>query len=219
MIINKTRYESFASIYELGLSDDLAKILSVTCIIPAYTPIKTWRRNFNKNNINKFIDLLKLETWQCVTSLSEVNAKFELFICKVNTLFDKAFPLRKTYTRKTTSATWVTQGIKISSKNVRLLNLIKKRTTLSMGAKLYIAKYKRIYKRVIKEVKRKENDRLLLQATNKHKAAWKIIKNEVGRSSTKTHDITLVIQSDVIGDLNKIADLFNVYFCEMPKSY
>jgi hypothetical protein len=141
MIINKTRYKSPASIYELGLSDHLAQILSVTCSIPAYTPIKIWRRNFNKNNINKFIALLKLATWQCVTSLSEVNAKFELFVCKINTLFDKAFPLRQTYIRKTTNATWITQSIKISSKNIRLLNLIKKRTTLSMGARLIIIQY------------------------------------------------------------------------------
>ena len=85
-----------------------------------------------------------------------------------------------------------------------------------MGTRLYIAKYKSIYKRVITEAKRRENDRLLLQATNKPKAVWKIINKEVGRPSTKTHDITLDIQSDEIGDLNKIADLFNVYFCEMP---
>jgi len=116
MIIHKTRYKNPASIYELGLSDHLAQILSVMCSIPAYTPIQTWRRNFNKNNINKFIDLLKEATWQGVTSLSEVNAKFELFICKLNTLFDKALPLRQTYIRKTTNATWLTQGIKISSK-------------------------------------------------------------------------------------------------------
>jgi hypothetical protein len=85
-----------------------------------------------------------------------------------------------------------------------------------MGATLYIAKYKSIYKRVIKEAKRRENGRILLQATNKPKAVWKIIKNAVGRSSTITHDITLDIQSNEIGDLNNIVDLFNVYICETP---
>ena len=88
--------------------------------------------------------------------------------------------------------------------------------TLSMGATLYIAKYKSIYKMVIKEGKWRENDRILIQATNKLKAVWKIINDEVGRSSTITHDITLDIQSNEIGDMNKIVDLFNVYFCETP---
>ena len=62
----------------------------------------------------------------------------------------------------------------------------------------------------------RENDRILIQATNKLKAVWKIINDEVGRSSTITHDITLDIQSNEIGDMNKIVDLFNVYFCETP---
>jgi hypothetical protein len=44
---------------------------------------------------------------------------------------------------------------------------------------------------------------------------WKIIKNELGRPSTIKHDITIDVQSEKI-DLNKIAELFNAYFCEMP---
>ena len=216
MLINELRYEGPAPIYELGLSDHLAQILAVTRSIPAYTPIKKWRRNFNENNINKFIDLLKQTTWQGVISLPDVNAKLEMFTCKISTLFDIAFPLRQIYIRKTTNVTWITQGIRISSKKVRLFNLIKKRMTLSVGATLYNAKYKSIYKRVINEAKRRKNDRILIQANNKPKAIWKIIKDEVGRSSTITHDIILDTQTNEIGDLNKIVDLFNVYFCETP---
>ena len=85
--------------------------------------------------------------------------------------------------------------------------------TLSVGATLYNAKYKSIYKRVINEAKWRKNDRILIQANNKPKAIWKIIK-DVGRSSTITHDIILDTQTNEIGDLNKIVDLFNVYFCE-----
>ena len=96
----------------------------------------------------------------------------------------------------------------------RLFNLIKKRMTLPMGATLYIAKYKSIYKRVIIEAKGRKNYRILIQANNKPKAIWKIIKDEVDRSSTTTHDIILNTQTNEIGDLNKIVDLFNVYFCE-----
>jgi len=216
MIINKTRYKMPASIYELGLSDHFAQILSVTCSISACTSAKKWRRDFNKNNINKFIDLLKKETWQEVTSLSKVNAKFDMFIYRINILLDKAFPLRQTYSRKTTKATWVTQGIKTSSKNVRLFNTVKKHMTLLMETRLCITKYTSIYKRVIKEAKCRENDRFLLQATNKPKAIWKIINSELGRPSTIKHDITLDIQSEEIVDLNKIVNLFNAYFCEMP---
>jgi hypothetical protein len=204
-----TMYNMPASNYELGLSDHSAQILSVSCSIPACTSVKIKRRHFNKNNTNKFIELLKREMWQEVTSLSEVNTRFEMFMCKINTSFDKAFPLR--HINK-----WITQGIKISSKNVRLYNIVKKQMSVPMCTRLFIAKYKSTHKRVIKEAKRRENDRFLLQAANKPKAMWKIIKNELSKPSTIKYDLTIDIQSEKTVDLNKIAELFNAYFCEMP---
>jgi hypothetical protein len=101
-------------------------------------------------------------------------------------------------------------------KKVRLFNTLKKYITLSKGTKLYITKYNSIYKRVIKEARRRENDRFLSRATNKSKAMWKIINKELGKPSTIKQDITLVTQSDETTDANVIANLFNVHFCDMP---
>ena len=84
--------------------------------------------------------------------------------------------------------------------------------TISRRFKQYIDNYNRIYKRVLKEAKQRENDRLLLKATNKPKVIWKIIKNEIDKSTNSMQDI----QSDKINDLHKIADLFNTFFCETP---
>jgi hypothetical protein len=128
---------------------------------------------------------------------------------RINTLFDKAFPLRQTCSRKTIKANWITQCKIIQS-------IFKKRMTLSKETRLYIATYKSIYKRVTKEAKQWENDRFLLQATNKPKAVWKVINNELSKPSTIKQDIMLVTQSEEIVDLNRIAELFNAYFCEMP---
>jgi hypothetical protein len=77
-------------------------------------------------------------TWHEVISEPEVNIKFERFMNKIGILFDKAFPLRQSHTRKTTKATQITQGIKKSSNKVRLLNTLKKYITLSKGTKLYV---------------------------------------------------------------------------------
>lgn len=47
---------------------------------------------------------------------------------------------------------------------------------------VYIKKYQMIYKRAIKEAKRRENDKYVLRANNKTKAIWHVINKEVGRS-------------------------------------
>jgi hypothetical protein len=88
--------------------------------------------------------------------------------------------------------------------------------TLSRKSKQYIENYNRIYKRVLKEAKRRENDRLLLKATNKSKTIWKIIKSEIGKPNNYVQGITLNIQSEETEDLHKIAELFNMFFCEIP---
>ena len=116
MIINKIWYKSPASVLELGLSDHLAQILSITSSKPIQTPTKSWRRNFNKNNINKFTKLLEQVRWQDVNLVSEANAKFEWFISKLTFLFNKAFPLRQVVIKKTYHDTWITQGIKNPAK-------------------------------------------------------------------------------------------------------
>ena len=74
--------------------------------------MKSWRRNFNKNNINKFTKLLEQVWWQDVNFVSEANAKFEWFISKLTFLFNKAFPLRQVVIKETYHATWIKQGIK-----------------------------------------------------------------------------------------------------------
>ena len=63
--------------------------------------------------------------------------------------------------------------------------MLKNRISLSNGTRSCMAKYKSIYKRVIKEAKRLENDRFLLHATNKPRAVWQIINKELAKPSTK----------------------------------
>jgi len=44
----------------------------------------------------------------------------------------------------------------------------------------YIQNCQLIYRKVIKEAKRREAERLILSAKNKNKALWKIINKEIG---------------------------------------
>jgi hypothetical protein len=60
---------------------------------------------------------------------------------KLNLAFDTVFPLRQTPMRKSNTAAWITQGIRTSSKKIRLFNILKKHTTLSNATKLQITKY------------------------------------------------------------------------------
>jgi hypothetical protein len=66
---------------------------------------------------------------------------------------------------------------------MRFLKMLKKQPNLTEDAKLYIAKYKIIYERLIREAKRRVNDKYILHGDYKSKAVRQIIKKETGRTS------------------------------------
>ena len=128
-------------------------------------------------------------------------------------LFDIAFPLVPRQRRKPPRNTWVTKGIRVASKKMRVLNKLKKQAYLTVGEKMYIAKYKTIYKRVIREAKRRENDGSILQANSKTKTVWRIINKETGRNPSYKQDIKLIWNSKEVTNPKNVTELFNSYFC------
>ena len=202
---------------ELELSDHQAKLLSMLCEYHGTENPKIWRRHFGDNNIKEFQHVLSKMTWQEVIKETEINAKFEAFMKLINYSFNIAFPLKLKHRKKSMRNGWITQGIRISSKNLRFLSMIKKGLLLTENMKTYITKYKTVYKRVVKEAKRRENDKFLLKASSKSKAAWQIINKETGRAPCKTHDITLLHNLQEISSPEEVAELFKPYFCNIPE--
>jgi exonuclease III len=216
IIINKAHYKTPATIVELGLSDHQAQMLPIQNITRSRTNQSILKRQFKDSNINEFKYLLSKETWQEVFAETEVNAKFEVFMNIFMHLFDVAFPLKLVHEKRRPANGWITQGIKKSSKKMKLLNKIIKLSNLSQHTKMYIARYKLIYKRVIREAKRRENDNYISQAKNKSKAIWQVIHKEIGKTPLQKLDIKLIENSEVITNPYKLSEIFNSYFCGIP---
>ena len=87
----------------------------------------------------------------------EINAKFSAFMDAFIYCYNSAFPIKIVHMRNTIKYNWITQGIKISSKRMRLLDKQRKTITIEKDME-YIDQYKKIYKRVIQEAKKWEND-------------------------------------------------------------
>jgi thermostable 8-oxoguanine DNA glycosylase len=55
----------------------------------------------------------------------------------------------------------------------------------------YIEQYRKIYRAVIQEAKRRENNNCIRSAKNKSKAAWQVINKELGESFINKKNIEL----------------------------
>jgi len=217
IITNKKYYMELATVIELGFSDHQAQVLPVLRKNHASVNRRVLKRHFGDDNIWEFKYLLKKVTWQEVFSETEVNMKFTVFMNPVLHFFDTAFPLEFRHRKKPLRNGWITQDIKMSSKKIRFLNMLKKQPNLPEEAKMYIAKYKIVYKRVIREVKRKEIDKYILHANHKSKAVWHIKNKETGRTSSNKQDIKIILNSEEITNPENVAELFHSYFRKISK--
>ena len=98
---------------------------------------------------------------------------------------------------------------------MRFLNMLKKQPNLSEKTKMYIDKYKIIYKRVTQGRKRRANDKYILHAKHKSKAIWQIINKETGKTPSNKTDIIIHWNSEEITHLENVAELFNTYFSKI----
>jgi hypothetical protein len=153
----------------------------------------------------------------CISRRIKAYAKFKVFLNSVLHPFDIAFPLEFRHRKKPLRNGWITQGTKMSSQKMRFLNMLKKQINLTEDAKMYISNCKIIYKRVIREAKRRENDKNILHANFKSKAVWQLINKETGKNSSNKQDIKLIWNSEEIIKLENIAELFNSYFCTISE--
>ena len=103
--------------------------------------------------------------------------------------YNNAFPIKTVCVKDKFKNKWITQGIKIFSKKLQLLDNQRKMTVMEKKDLGYIKHYRKIYRRVIKEAKRNENNSYISNAKNKSKAAWQVINKEVGKSYINNKNI------------------------------
>jgi len=141
---------------DLGLSDHHAQILSVS--IPDFSniPHRIRKRQFSEANVQELLYLLNQVTWQEVYEESDINAKFSTFMDVFLHCYNNAFPIKTVFVSDTIKNNWITQGIKISSKKMQLLDNQRKTTVMKKKDLEYIEHYRKIYRRVIKEAEKEK---------------------------------------------------------------
>jgi len=156
MIIDNTDNETFTINQNLGYSDHLAQLLYKKSKNLIEGPITIYKRHFTDKNIEEFQHLFHKENWNEVTTSNEPNTYFNIFMDTFRYYFNAAFPLTITHVNNSAKNTWITKGIIISRNKFRLLCHIERSTNLSMKSLKHIQNYRKIYRKVITEAKKKE---------------------------------------------------------------
>jgi hypothetical protein len=100
---------------------------------------------------------------------------------------------------------------------MQVLNSLKSYFAQMREALDYMKKYQGMYKRVIREVKKRENDRYVFKAKDKTKAMWKLINGKIGKVQLNYLRLELRIEKIIITNPTEIDEKLNSYFTSNVK--
>lgn len=217
MCTNLKDSEVFCKVVPTAISDHTGQILSIEAE-RSPTDNDVYTRFLSKNNYDMFLSNISRETWDEVYICSNVNKAFEIFVNTLKYYIEVSFPFRKVNfkSQHCSKKDWLTKGIKISSNNLKKL-YSKMIDTNDPDDILSYKKYKKIYKKVIRNSKRISNDNHYFNSENKSKAAWHIINKNV-KNSTNRQIKELKTNNALVTNKKEMAHIFNDFFINVPKA-
>ena len=129
----------------MWFSDHLAQIVRINIGKGNRRTKIVVRRQLINNSIEEFKNSLSKVSWNEVFYHSDVNSSLKTFLDIFLYCFDIAFPYKRVKLREVINKRWLSKGLIVSSKSMKILNNLKRTFTLMMEALIYIEKYQRIY--------------------------------------------------------------------------
>ena len=111
----------------------------------------------------------------------------------------------------------LSKGLSVSRKRLQTLNSLKRTVTLTDEALTYIDNYQRIYKKVIREAKKRKNDVYVTESVDKSKAVWWLINRQLGKTTVNEQKFQLKVGNRVISNPSEITDKLNLHFVNTVK--
>lgn len=205
------------------ISDHFAQILTYKVSTHFNTHIhkKITRKKFSETNITKFRSELNKINWTSVYESQCPNTKYEQFETRFLKCFNECFPDRTIKVkRKFVNHSWITSGIRTSSKNLKCLYYLNRHFKTPFTMSLY-KMYKNRYEKVLKAAKKQEINRSIKDSDNKTKKIWQIINQHTNKSSKINNNhagIHLKINENKITEQQEISDAFNYHFATSVKN-
>lgn len=179
----------------------------------------TFKRSFNDDNINSFVNLIKSETWDDVYAEESGDDKYNSFLNIFLYYFNMAFPKQRKSINIRNSKCWIPSEIKEWSVYIRDLYLLHKNTNCENVLNLYKTE-KKNYKLYIRDYKIQVNNNKISNAENKSKATWDIFNKYVNlkKKNSQSQNELLISddQNNKITDPEILVNLFSEQFSLSP---
>ncbi|KAL3613152.1 hypothetical protein CASFOL_042999 [Castilleja foliolosa] len=213
-IVCNFRRNTSSQINECNLSDHTSQMLIINMkrkYIPKFWLVK--KRDFSKENIDKFSYCLSKLSFSDVYSQVDTNLAYSAFVETYKLFYDLCFPcfFKKNFT--SIKHKWMTKGIKVSSKIKREIYIDYNYKGQKKKKKMY-RNYSSLLKKCVQTSLKLINSKIIGNAKNKCGASWQIINECTGVVADQNKIEQIVVENQVVRDYAEITELFNDHFLD-----
>jgi hypothetical protein len=201
-------------IEDLGVSDHHALSLFLPGSFRISKKITQTRAVSNISNLNTFITNISQENWSRCLKIPSSSKAYNCFFGRFHLRFLEAFPLTTIQSNSDSVRNrhcWLSQGLRVSSRNKRILFNISK-TNNDPEFHAYFKSYKKVFKNTLIAAKKLFNRKKITDSKNITKAAWDVVKREVGLRKKNESCTNVVFNGKNITNTRQICELFNENF-------
>ncbi|KAF9801431.1 hypothetical protein SFRURICE_013211 [Spodoptera frugiperda] len=158
-----------------------------------------YKRDNNLDNTHKFIECLQNLSWANIYMENDANKAFDCFLELICLFHNLCFPkVRvKIDLNKKTKQTWISKGLKQSSKTKRCLRYQYYKNKNQANKTKYTT-YSTLLQKCINNAKRNANIKYIDRNDNKCKATWAVIKSEIHNMNPKDNIEHIKIDNTVL---------------------
>lgn len=204
-------------VLEFALSDHTAQLIKIP--VRRTLKLKFWRkeiRDYSSENILKFKRCIEKLSFSEVYDSDDPTLAYHNFYEIFKLFYDLCFPIKVIKINTTYKPKWISRGLKICSKRKRNL-LWKFRLEPTRDNKLKFIRYSKLFKSIIRQTKRAQNNHAIQTSNNKSKTTWQMI-NDNNRVNLPKEPISKIKLNTIdISNPTQIADSFNNYFIDKIK--
>ena len=175
------------------------------------------RRDMSQKNIMKFIDEMKLTSWQSVLDENNTQLAYSIFHEIVSSTYNTCFPLKKISKKYYVNKPWLTSALKESIKIKNKLFVSTKRHGNDNMIPFY-KRYRNKLNQLLRSAERKHYHDLLNEHKSNIRKSWQIIKSIINKRKYTPISNKFKDNDKVISDGNIIANKFNNFFINVGKT-
>ena len=169
-------------------------------------------RTYNDNAVLNFYSAIEKEDWSDLYRLNDIDEAYDYFHKIFLYYFNIHFPLRKRYKNNNNNKAWVNDEVKVSSRNLKDLHMIKKMYPEVLPIYLNA---KKVHAVLVENTKKQYYQNKIINSDNPSKVAWRVI-SELSGKIKNLNNIALNYNGELCEDPEELSFLFSEYFITAP---